>query len=98
MSDQITIFARITPKPEHADSARAAILAIIPATRAEPGCHVFALKEAWDTDGCLYLYEVWENNAALAAHYSQSYTQKVFDNYRDWLSEPVAITKLRHVA
>lgn len=97
MSELLTIFARITPKPEFLEVARQAVLGIIPATRAEPGCHAFTLHDDRDGDGRLYLYEIWENDAALAAHHDQPYTQAVFDSYREWLLQPVEITKLRPI-
>lgn len=95
MSEPLTLFARITPKPEHLAAARSAVIDILPATRAEPGCRVFTLHEDGDGCGCLYLYEVWDDEAALAAHHAKPYTMAVFDKYRTWLSEPVAITRLR---
>lgn len=95
MLQLLTVFARITPKPQFLEEARQAVLGIIPATRAEPGCHAFMLHD--DDDGRLYLYEIWENEAALAAHHEQPYTQAVFDSYREWLSQPVEITKLRAI-
>ena len=95
--DQLTVFARITPKPEHFDAARRAILGIMSETRAEPGCRVFTLHDDRDDSGRLYLYEVWDGEAALVAHHDQPYTQAVFTRYRDWLAEPVELTMLRSV-
>lgn len=95
MSDQLTVFARITPEPEHLDAARRAVLGIVPATRAEPGCRMFMLHEDRDGGGCLYLYELWEDETALAAHYDQPYTQAVLASYREWLAKPVELTMLR---
>jgi quinol monooxygenase YgiN len=97
MPESLTVFARITPKPEHIDAAREAVLRIVPATRAEPGCRVFTLHDAREGEGCLYLYEVWEDEAALAAHHAQPYTRAVFDGYRTWLSKPVEITTMREI-
>jgi quinol monooxygenase YgiN len=97
MTHLLSIFARITPKPEFLEAARQAVLAIIPATRAEPGCHAFTLHDDGDGGGHLYLYEIWEDEAALAVHHDQPYTQAVFDSYREWLSQPVEITRLRPI-
>lgn len=97
MPDQLTIFARIVPKPEHFDAACQAVLSIMPATRAEPGCRAFTLHDDCDGGGRLYLYEVWDSEAALAAHHDQPYTRAVFDSYREWLAEPVEITALRRI-
>lgn len=97
MTEPLIVFARITPKSEFLEAARRAILGIITATRAEAGCRTFALHEDRDGGGRLYLYEVWDDAAALAAHHDQPYTRAVFDSYREWLSEPVDITMLRGV-
>ena len=97
MPEQLTVIARITPKPEHFGAARQAILGILSATRAEVGCRMFRLHENRDAGGRLYLYEVWESEAALAAHHAQPYTQEVFESYREWLAEPVELTMLREL-
>ena len=87
------VFARIAPKPEHLDDARDAIKGILDATHAEPGCRQFVLHEGQD-DGCLYLYEEWDNEAALAKHYDQPYTKAVFEKYQSWLAEPVEVIRM----
>ncbi|MCJ2082845.1 putative quinol monooxygenase [Methylobacterium sp. J-090] len=97
MSDPLVLFARITPKPEHRAAARDAVLNILAVTRSEPGCRRFTLHEDRDGDGPLYLYEIWDDDAALAAHHAQPYTCAVFDQYRTWLSGPVEITRLRRI-
>ncbi|BDM83309.1 putative quinol monooxygenase [Acaryochloris marina] len=88
------VFARITPKPEYLSDARSAIFGIVSQTQSEPGCRQFSLLEGLD-DGCLYLYEEWESQAALADHYQQPYTKSVFECYEQWLSQPVEVIKMR---
>ena len=97
MSSELVVFAKICPKPEHLEDAKAAILGILGPTRQEPGCRQFRLLSG-EGDGRLYLYEEWTNEAALAAHHEQPYTQRVFDSYRNWLAMPVEVTKLRKAA
>jgi quinol monooxygenase YgiN len=80
------VIARITPKPEHFEAVKTALLGIIPATLAEPGCRVFTLLEGQQE---LWLFEEFDNEAALRFHLEQAYTKAVSDNYREWLSEPV---------
>lgn len=89
--------ARITPKPEHFDSARNAIHQIIEATRRETGCLQFILHESEGGDS-LHLYEEWQDAAALDAHYEQPYTKEVFANYASWLAEPVEIHRMKRLA
>jgi quinol monooxygenase YgiN len=96
MSSQLTVIARIEPHADHFDAARAAICNIIERTRAEPGCIEFRLSENTET-GTLHLYEEWRDEAALETHHAQSYTQDVFEAYRQWLAEEPEILHLRPV-
>lgn len=97
MSEQLTLVARISPKPEYFEVARQAVLGIIRATRAEPGCIEFVLHKEREGGGQLYLYEVWASEGALAAHHDEPYTKAIFHSYREWLSEPVEIKMLRRI-
>jgi len=93
----VSVFATITPKPEHIDHARAAIGDILAPTRAESGCLAFELHES--TEGrSLHLYEVWVDRAAFEAHHAQAYTQAVYRQYEDWLAAPVEIVFMQPVA
>ena len=94
MTEPLSLFAQITPKAQHFDAAREAVLEIIPATLEEAGCREFVLHEARDGSGKLFLYETWDNEAALEAHYAQPYTRSVLERYKDWLAAPVQVTKL----
>lgn len=97
VAEPLTLFARITPKPAYLAAARQAVLDILPTTRREPGCRVFRLFDDPSGGGSLYLLEVWDDEAALAAHHAQTYTRSVFERYRTWLAEPVALTTLREI-
>ncbi len=91
------LFAKISPKPEFMAAARRAIEDIVSLTLQEPGCRKFVLHEGVG-DGCLYLYEEWVDEAALERHYLQPYIAAVFEAYKEWLSEPVEITKLSRLS
>lgn len=96
MTGQLNVVAHIRPQAAHYQAARSAICAIIEQTRAEPGCIEFRLSEN-EEDGTLHLYEEWQDEAALAAHYDQPYTKAVFEAYRDWLAQEPHILHLRPV-
>lgn len=96
MSEPLHIIAHITPHPQHFDAARAAICEIIDQTRAEAGCMTFRFNENVE-QGSLHLYEEWRDEAALALHHEQPYTQAVFEAYKAWLAEPPEILHLRPV-
>ena len=93
MSAPLCLFATITPKPEHFAAARDAVVGILAATRAEPGCRIFRLH-ADEAAARLFLYEEWTDQAALEAHYAEPYTRAVFAAYEDWLAQPPEIMRM----
>lgn len=88
MSSTLFGFAKITPKSEHYDDAKNAILDIVAETRAESGCIEFTLLSDSD-QGHIFLFEEWQNEEALKEHHGKPYTKAVMDNYDNWLSEPL---------
>lgn len=88
MTNTLFGFAKITPKPEYYDDVQNAIMAIIEATRAEPGCIEFTVLA--DADQChFFLFEEWQNEDALKEHHGKPYTKAAMDNYDQWLAEPL---------
>ncbi|BFM17375.1 putative quinol monooxygenase [Maricurvus nonylphenolicus] len=88
------VFAKISPKDEHFEKAKKAIINILPQTRQEPGCIQFELHEN-EHEKALFLYEEWESESALEEHYQQPYTAEVFEAYKEWLAVPVDIEKMK---
>lgn len=88
------LFAEISPKPEHFNEAREAVLSIVEPTRAEPGCERFDLFEN-EAEHRLYLFEEWRDQAALDAHYEKPYTAEVFKHYENWLLREPAVSKMQ---
>ncbi|MAZ78114.1 MAG: antibiotic biosynthesis monooxygenase [Legionellaceae bacterium] len=88
------VFAKISPKAEYFGDAKEAITSIVQLTREEAGCLQFELYVDL-SDEKLYLYEEWESEQDLEQHYQQPYTAAVFESYKNWLSDPVEITKMR---
>ncbi len=89
----LLVFAKISPKREHYEEAKQAIMNILQPTQAEPGCRQFELYEN-SSEGHLYLFEEWESEQALEAHYQQPYTLEVFESYEEWLARPVEVEKM----
>jgi quinol monooxygenase YgiN len=94
--NRISIFAKITPKPEYLNETRQALLELILPTLDEDGCHVFRLHE--DGGGYLYLYEEFESEAALMIHSEKPYTKAVFAQYETWLAAPVESSRMIRLA
>lgn len=57
------------------EAALAALAELIPATRAEDGCHTYTF--AWDVDEptVLRIYEEWESGDALEAHLATAHVR-----------------------
>jgi len=91
--NSLFVFAKISPKREFFESAREAIVSIIPQTREEPGCLQFEIHENEGQD-TIFLYEEWERLEDLKEHHGKSYILKIFAQYEEWLAQPVEITKM----
>lgn len=91
---KLFLFAEIQIKPEYFEEAKAALVALVPPTLVEPGCHVFAPFVARDQNCTLHLIECFEDESALQTHYDQDYTKQVFAAYETWLAAPVKVTKM----
>ena len=90
-------FAKISPKPEFFTDAQDAILDIVDITRAEPGCIQFTVLANAD-QGDIFLFEEWQDDAALKQHHAKPYTKAVMENYDHWLAQPLrfdTMAKLR---
>ena len=62
----VVVVATISPKPEHADEVRQAVLDTVPLVHEEPGCERYSLHQG--SDGALVMVEKWESPEALATH------------------------------
>ena len=62
------MIAVLDARPGHEDAFRARIVDLVRAVRQEPGCVTFTAYEARDVPGRFYLYEVYTDAAAFAAH------------------------------
>ena len=65
---QRPMIAILDAKPGLVDAFRECIAELVRAVRREPGCVTFTAYEARDTPGRFYLYEVYTDAAAFAAH------------------------------
>ncbi|MGY1733030.1 putative quinol monooxygenase [Geodermatophilus sp. SYSU D01045] len=61
----VVVVATISPKPEHVDEVRQAVLETVPQVHEEPGCERYALHEG---RGVFVMVEQWESPEALATH------------------------------
>jgi len=92
---ELSLFARITPKPDYYDDALKALRQVIRPTNEETGCRRFELNVGDGDDPSLYLVEHWASDAALELHYEQPYSKEIFALYENWLAEPPMVIKMR---
>ena len=64
----VTVIASLKVKPGMEEEARAALLAAVAPTRAEPGCLAYDLHQSTSDPRSFLFYEQWHDRAALDAH------------------------------
>ncbi|MBB6252696.1 putative quinol monooxygenase [Nitrospirillum iridis] len=77
----IAQMVRLEVVPELRDQALALQRANVLGTRAEPGCRRFDFAAAVDEPGVYFLWEVFDNQAALDAHYAAPH----FQAWKTWM-------------
>jgi quinol monooxygenase YgiN len=90
----VVVVATITPKPDHVDAVREAILAAIPKVHAEPGCELYALQEG---KGEFVMVERWESLDALKVHGSAEALATLGGQLADKLAAPLDVRRLTAV-
>ncbi len=58
---------------ENLDAARAAVETMMVETRKEPGCRVYEFSEVVGARGRFRIYEEWDDQAALDAHFKTAH-------------------------
>ena len=64
----VTVIASLKVKPGMEEEARAALLAAVAPTRAEPGCLAYDLHQSTSDPTSFLFYERWHDRASLDAH------------------------------
>ena len=66
--NNLVIIAELVSKPERADDLRNLLVPFVEGARKEPGCEHYTLLEDRKRPGRFLTYEIWTDEAALAAH------------------------------
>jgi quinol monooxygenase YgiN len=93
----LTVIARIQAKPGMEKQMQQDLLDIVTPTRSEAGCITFDLLIDINNSTVFMLYENWESQAALDAHFEQPYVKRVLAAYEVTLAEPIAANFLRKI-
>ncbi len=68
MTDDLYVVAILTSKPDQANALRELLIPATKIFRQEDGCKAYSLHEDTKRPGRFVTYEVWRDEAALAAH------------------------------
>jgi len=93
MQDQhVTLIARFVARPGKEDELRQELQALVPKTRAEPGCVNYDLHEDPESSGHFMFHETFENAAAHQHHADQPYIQRLLQIADELCAEEPHIT------
>ncbi|MGL6341163.1 MAG: putative quinol monooxygenase [Waterburya sp.] len=93
----LTIIAHIKAKPGMEQRMQQDLLGLLAPTRSEPGCITFDLLSDINDPTVFILYENWENQAAIDAHFEQPYVKQVLQAYEVTLAEPITVNFLSKI-
>ncbi|WP_400766631.1 putative quinol monooxygenase [Methylosinus sporium] len=79
--NRILIVGTIRIPPGSLERARPAMAAMIHASRAEPGCLAYSYAEDVLEPGLVRVTEIWENRAALTAHFASDHLRRWRDGW-----------------
>ncbi|MBX6389069.1 MAG: antibiotic biosynthesis monooxygenase [Frankia sp.] len=85
------IVATFSPKPEHVDEVREALLAAVPEVHKEPGCKLYAVHEA---PGKFVFIEEWADDDAVAKHAASPALAEMLQKVDGKLAGPFDIVML----
>jgi len=66
----LIVLAKAKVGADGLEAARAAIAAMVAASNAEAGCIAYAFTQDLLDPGVLHIFEKWQDDAALAAHFA----------------------------
>jgi quinol monooxygenase YgiN len=92
MTQQLTLIARLTAKPETAEELGNGLKALIAPTLSEEGAIGYVLHRDNDDANAWILYETWRSRADLDAHFEQPYTKAMMERFPDLLAKDMELT------
>lgn len=86
VSTQLTLFATLTAKPEHADTLGLMLQGLVARTRREEGSIDYLVHRNNDNPNVWIIYENWRSRADLDAHFEQPYTKAALARFPELLA------------
>lgn len=91
-TDQLTLVARLTAKPDQAEALGEALQGLIEPTLTETGAIEYRLHRDNNDQNVWILYETWRSQADLDAHFAQPYTKAVLERFPALLARDMELT------
>ena len=92
MTTQLTLIAKLTAKPEHADAIGEGLFGLLAQTRSEEGSIDYHFHRDNDDPRVWVLYENWRSRADLDAHFEQPYTKALMARFPELLAKDMELT------
>jgi quinol monooxygenase YgiN len=91
----IGIFATLHPRPEHREAVEQALRVMVQRSRAEPGNLRYDLFVREGEELAFDLFELYRDEAAVAAHRQSAHYQAYRTATADWLAAPTQVRLTR---
>ncbi|MFD2642994.1 putative quinol monooxygenase [Pseudomonas japonica] len=91
----ISIFATITPRPEHRDAVEQALRTMVQQSRGEPGNLRYDLFIREGEQLAFDLFELYVDSAAVEAHRQSAHYQHYRTASADWTAAPTEVRLAR---
>ncbi|MDQ7990421.1 MAG: putative quinol monooxygenase [Candidatus Dactylopiibacterium sp.] len=94
----LCFIAVLTARPDRADALEAALKALVPPSRQEPGNLEYALFRLRETPEVFHVRESWRDQAALDAHVATPHFQALAGRMDALLAQPLRLEHMVPVA
>ena len=95
--EETFLTATIRTKPGKASPALSILAELAAASRLESGCRAYNFHQAVDEPGVIMAWEIWENDAALEAHFETAHFQSALAALEEILEDTPQLCRMRRV-
>jgi quinol monooxygenase YgiN len=95
--DLLTVVATMRAKPGKEVALRELLESLVEPTRAEDGCHTYALHQGATDAAVFVFYENWTSQDHLDAHLGSSHVQAALGRLEELVDGELVITPLRRI-
>jgi quinol monooxygenase YgiN len=94
----LTIVARFKAKPGMEERVKQDLLKMLAPSRSEIGCITYDLHINLADPSMFVLYEIWQDQASLDAHFATPYSKRIAKAFEETLVAPYEMTLLQRVS